>query len=78
MSEFKPEENTSNCKVCGAVGKRITVHKYDAKNYKYIDEDGKAWCGKKCPKCHREQMRLRMQEKRKRKKEDDELAKAKT
>lgn len=60
----EPVVNTATCKKCGATGLKITQGKYNFKNAKYVDSEGKAWNGRVCPKCHRENMRERMKGKR--------------
>lgn len=62
MSEipFKKERNVSLCKVCQKLVVKITDAKYDAKNFRYIDDAGKFWNGKTCPACHKTHMKLRM------------------
>lgn len=64
MSEFKKEHNMATCKVCQQLVTKITDHKYDTKNFRYVDEHGKFWNGKTCPACHKLAMKARMQAKR--------------
>jgi hypothetical protein len=40
------------CKYCNQIKDRIFFKKYDEKNYKYADADGKKWNGARCPDCH--------------------------
>jgi len=60
----QPVVNTATCKKCGATGLKITQSKYNHKNAKYVDDNGHAWNGRVCPKCHREAMKERMRKRR--------------
>lgn len=55
------ESDQRVCKKCQQSKTRILVGKYDNKNKRYNDENGKAWRGSVCPPCHKEEIRARMQ-----------------
>lgn len=57
---------TGKCKRCGHIGVKITDgFMNNGKNYRYLDENGRFWNGKVCPKCHQEEMKGRMGKKNK-------------
>lgn len=53
------EVNKRICKVCGIEKDRILVGKWDNRNKKYHDANGKAWNGFCCNACHKEQVRIK-------------------
>ena len=57
------EQNLRLCKTCRKLKQRIEAGKYNIKDKKYTDENGKAWNGSNCPQCALEKvknlMRLR-------------------
>lgn len=58
------ESNIRTCKSCNQTKAHILDKTYDYKNKRYVDEEGRQWLGKKCPKCHSDSMRIRMAAKR--------------
>lgn len=58
MSE---ESNKRICKICQVLQDRITAGKFNHKDKKFVDANGKLWNGSVCPKCvvatSRERMR---------------------
>lgn len=54
------ETDDRKCKICLRMKKRILVGKFDARNKRYNDENGKSWRGNICPSCHKEDIRSRM------------------
>jgi Zn-finger protein len=58
--EFKEESDLSTCKICSKIKLRRLVGKFDDKNKKYIDENGKLWNGRKCPLCHQKSIKENM------------------
>jgi len=63
------EQDMSTCRVCGQIKKRITCGQYLSKNKRFVDENGKQWCGRKCPDCHRSIQKSRQIDRRSKKKE---------
>lgn len=55
------ESDIRNCKVCLQPKKRILVGRFDSKNKRYNDENGKSWRGNICPECHKLDIKSRMQ-----------------
>lgn len=55
------ESNKRICKVCQVEKDRILVGKFNDKDKKYHDGDGLTWNGNKCGKCHKEEVKRRMQ-----------------
>lgn len=55
------EVDDRKCKKCEQMKKRILVGKFDNRNKRYNDENGKAWRGSICPDCHRLDIKQRMQ-----------------
>lgn len=55
------EIDKRKCKVCQQEKTRILIGKYDVKNKRYEDELGKCWMGNKCPQCHSQDIKQRMQ-----------------
>lgn len=55
------ESDQRVCKKCNQPKTRILVGKFDHKNKRYNDENGKAWRGSVCPSCHKEDIKSRMQ-----------------
>lgn len=49
---MEQEYQLRRCKVCNKVKKRTHVGMYDAKNKKWVQEDGKDWNGHVCGDCH--------------------------
>lgn len=58
------ESNLRLCKVCKSLKTRIEAGKYNIKDKKYVDENGKAWNGSSCPPCALEKVRNLMRLKR--------------
>lgn len=54
------ESNLRECKICKQLKQRIAAGKFDDKNKRYNDENGKAWMGNTCSSCHKEEIRKRM------------------
>lgn len=66
------EKNKVRCKVCLVEKERILAGKYNFKDKKWVDDQGRAFNGKTCPTCYQRQVAERMRmlrEKRKREKE---------
>lgn len=64
------EVNKRLCKICKELKTRITDGKFDAKNKRYVDENGWLWSGNYCPKCQLEKVRAAMKNKRAKEKGD--------
>jgi len=43
----------ATCKKCGKAREKICEKRVDPFGYVYLDELGKRWHGKICPRCHR-------------------------
>jgi hypothetical protein len=63
--EIKEETDLSTCRVCGKIKQRRFVGKFDDRNKKYVDENGKLWSGRICPSCHKDRVKHRMKRLRK-------------
>ena len=50
------ETNVRKCKSCGEDKTRTLAGKYNLKDKKWVDEDGKLWNGSTCPKCHKDKV----------------------
>jgi Zn finger protein HypA/HybF involved in hydrogenase expression len=61
------EANLHKCKQCGNLVLRKLDGNFPSKNKKWVDEEGKLWRGKICPKCHRHNQKLIQAERRKKK-----------
>lgn len=58
------EQNLRICKQCREIKQRIEVGKYNKKDKKYTDENGKPWNGSYCPGCYKERLKNHMRNKR--------------
>ncbi len=59
------EINKRVCKGCGEEKNRINNGRYpNGKDIRYIDENGKEWSGKYCPKCHKDNTAIRIKTRR--------------
>lgn len=58
------EKNVKICKGCNEPKIHILDVKYDYKNKRYIDEEGRQWNGRFCPSCHNLKMKSHMRGKR--------------
>ena len=58
------ESNLRACKICKQLKNRIQSGKFDTRNKKYVDENGKLWSGSICPPCNTERVKLAMRIKR--------------
>lgn len=58
------ESNLRICKVCKLLKQRIEAGKYNIKDKKYTDENGKAWMGSTCYECNKNRLKTHMQMKR--------------
>lgn len=58
------EKSTIMCKVCKLIKTRILVGKFDDKNKKWVNEDGKLFNGKTCPDCHKDKVRNETKQRR--------------
>lgn len=50
-TEEKNEENLCTCRICGLLVMRIQQGKFESKNKKWVDTNGKQWTGRRCPDC---------------------------
>jgi hypothetical protein len=53
----KIESNLCKCKQCGNIKLRIQQGKFNPRDKRWVDGDGKMWNGRKCPLCVREASR---------------------
>lgn len=45
--------NIQECKLCHIKKPRNRSGKYpDGRNTRWTDDNGREWCGRKCPECH--------------------------
>lgn len=58
------ESNLRICKTCRQLKTRIESGKYNTKDKKYLDQDGKAWNGSNCPSCNKDRLKNHMRTKR--------------
>ena len=58
------EKNICTCKKCGVDKTRKFIGKFDGRNNKYVDDNGKLWNGRVCPSCHKRVSRHNMKIKR--------------
>lgn len=58
------EKNIKQCKVCGQLKERILAGKFDTKNKKWTNEQGKLWNGHTCPECHKNKTKTHLRVKR--------------
>lgn len=58
------EQNLRICKICKQMKKRIMDGKFDEKNKRWKDENGKLWSGSYCPDCNKERVKIKMRIKR--------------
>lgn len=58
------ETNMRKCKVCQRMVVRTLCGKFNVKDKRYIDNNGKQWMGNTCPKCNLIRSRLNMKRKR--------------
>lgn len=63
------EVDLAKCKVCQNIKVKKLVGKYDARNKKFTDENGKAWNGQCCPSCHKDRVKHKMKDLRAERKE---------
>lgn len=70
---MKEETDISTCRVCDKLLVRKFVGKFDDKNKKYVDEGGRLWNGRTCPRCHADRSRNNMKRLRKYGKTGDHL-----
>jgi hypothetical protein len=63
--EIKEENDLSTCRVCDKIKPRRFVGKFDDRNKKYVDADGKLWSGRICPQCHKDRAKNNMRRLRK-------------
>jgi hypothetical protein len=56
----KEESDLSTCRLCEQIKLRRFVGKFDDKNKKYVDDQGKLWNGRVCPQCHSDRSRSNM------------------
>lgn len=54
------ESDKRHCKICNELKSRILDGKYNAKDKRYKDENGKLWNGKICPSCQKRKTRDNM------------------
>lgn len=54
------EINKRLCKKCNVIKDRISGGKFDKKNKRWVDKDGKCWNGSVCPTCHKGKVRDNM------------------
>jgi uncharacterized protein YaaW (UPF0174 family) len=52
------------CKYCQVIQEKIQYGKYNAKDKRWRDVNGKLWVGSVCPTCHRERMKIYQQNRR--------------
>ena len=52
--------NKKICKSCGQEKIRNLVGKFNSKDKKYHDENGKTWNGHVCPSCHKENIKMKI------------------
>jgi bacterioferritin-associated ferredoxin len=62
------------CRGCGDRQQKVQHARFPSQNKRWRSFDGGMWCGKYCPKCHRENMKNVMREKRAREREAKKLA----
>lgn len=62
------ESDLSTCRKCGLTKVRIADGKFDARNKRYVDENGKLWSGRTCADCNRQRIREAMKNARLKKK----------
>lgn len=55
------ERDLVRCNKCGQVKPRIRMGKYNENDFKYIDDNGRAWNGRSCPECNAERVKIKMQ-----------------
>ena len=58
------EINLCTCRNCQKIKIRQQDGKYNGKDKRWIDQNGRKWNGRKCPECQAETMRSRMKVKR--------------
>lgn len=58
------EINKSICKICNKVKDRIEAGKFNSKDKKWVDEEGKVWNGRVCNFCTKERVKNHMKNKR--------------
>lgn len=47
-----PERSRQTCRICGIKKDKIRVGRYPTEQkFKYVDETGGQWNGRRCPKC---------------------------
>lgn len=63
-TEKKMESNLRICKVCKLLKQRIEAGKYNIKDKKYTDDNGKAWNGSTCNSCSLNRLKIHMRMKR--------------
>ena len=66
------ESDLSTCRKCGLTKVRIADGKFDARNKRYVDKNGKLWSGRTCADCNRDRIREAMKNARLKKKSEPE------
>lgn len=55
------ESNLSHCKLCGQLKVRTEAGKFPgSENKRFVDDNGDLWNGRKCPQCHKLNIRKGM------------------
>lgn len=73
-SEVKKETSIIVCKSCKQPFERIMAGKYpDGRNKKWVDAEGREFCGLTCPSCHSSRVAVRNKNKRKLKEVQDNI-----
>lgn len=65
------EEQFFKCKICNEVKKRILAGMYDAKNKRWVDENGRDHSGRVCSSCHSSRVKYSMKRLRHKRKASD-------
>lgn len=58
------EINKTICKTCGQLKDRIEAGKFNTKDRKWVDNEGKLWNGKVCGPCNSNRVKELMRNKR--------------
>jgi len=64
--DVKVESDIATCRLCEKLVVRRCVGKFpNGRDKMYVDEDGKLWSGRRCPKCQADRAKSNMQRLRK-------------
>lgn len=70
LKDILKEENLRICKVCNKLKKRSFDGKYNAKDKRWVDDEGLLWAGNICGSCNRDRAKETMRKKRARRNVD--------